>query len=321
MEEKKECEYLLSHRGLCNFGNSCYFNSSIQFLKPIFDNLLHCNIYCHDNLKNAIASYYKTYNDNNLLYKKYNFFAKLMDSRGGQQDSDEAIMFILDEINSQLNDIEKQIFSIGVKYKNLISCKKCKSFKICNDDIDQNDITLISKYFTNGSEKLSNKIVPFNVFLGDILIKEIADESMVMSFKKHQSICNCDDSHIIKQIVLTDMNKFLIIYVNRCNYGSSMKINNRLQIETQFKITTPQSLYDRCSGTNMTDIVHEYILCGIIIHSGCSIHFGHYYAYSKNIATDDWYCCNDSMCYKLENFDVNTIDIQSNCSALLYIKK
>lgn len=47
-----------------------------------------------------------------------------------------------------------------------------------------------------------------------------------------------------------------------------------------------------------------YELYGVIVHSGVSVHGGHYYSYVKN-ASGDWYICNDEKVQKIE--DVNRV--------------
>ena len=312
MEDKK-----IPYLGLSNFGNSCYFNSSIQFLKPVFDTLA-LTIECDQNIFEIVSSYYKNYYNTHHLRNKYNYICNKIKSNYGQQDSDEAILVFLDDILSIPNKDIKKIFDFSIKYKHLVKCSKCKKFKICNDGNDQIDNVLISKYFTQNIH--SHNTTNFNDFLGSILYRENADDDLIKTFK-NETLCTCDNKYITIETVLTDMPKFLIIYINRCSSNVSYKKDNRLQIANKFEITTPKSLEEYCINKNLSNILHTYDLYGIIIHSGRSISGGHYYAYSKNVQTNDWYNCNDSTVTKIDNFNLNDEYIQSNCSALLYIKK
>ena len=307
----------IPYRGLSNFGNSCYFNSSIQFLKPVFDTITLSSNY-DQTVFETLSIYYKNYYNRDQLFNKYRYICAKINSNGGQQDSDEAILVLLDDIISIKNEYIKKTFDFDVKYKNLIKCSKCKKFKICNDGNDQIEVVLISKYFTQGSD-ISYDTVKFSNFLGHVLNKENIDLEFIKTFRNETS-CDCNKNCVMMQTVLTDMPKFLIIYINRCDGINSTKAYGKLQIANQFEITTPESLEKRCTNENFSNKNHTYNLYGIVIHSGRSIHGGHYYTYSKDVQTDEWYCCNDSSVEKINNFDQNREDIQSNCSALLYIK-
>ncbi len=41
-----------------------------------------------------------------------------------------------------------------------------------------------------------------------------------------------------------------------------------------------------------------YLLCGVVVHSGLSVHSGHYVAYVRNSA-GKWYCANDDAVYQV----------------------
>ena len=56
------------------------------------------------------------------------------------------------------------------------------------------------------------------------------------TIKKEQS-CNCDNVGITIQTVLTDVPKFLIVYINRCLYDRQHKLNGKIQIANKFEIT------------------------------------------------------------------------------------
>lgn len=305
------------YNGLHNFGNSCYFNSSIQFLKSIFDTIISSSHELSDDIVKILFEYYEYYYNQNHLLNKYQYICKKIHSNFGQQDSDEAILTIIDDIMSSLNSSSKEIFNIGIKYQHLITCSRCNKFKICNDGNKQIENVIISKYLSTHLK--STNEVPFNKLLGNMLNKEYADDEIIKTFKKEQS-CNCDNVGITIQTVLTDVPKFLIVYINRCLYDRQHKLNGKIQIASKFEITTPSSLEDRCANKPYHDISHKYALYGIIIHTGNTRNSGHYYTYSKNHNTNVWYMCNDKSVHEVENFDPNDSNIQSNCSALLYIK-
>ena len=305
----------LSYTGLYNFGNSCYFNSSFQFLKPLFDTIK-LNSNHTNNVLEILNDYYNCYYNKSFLYTKYKKICKAIHSNGGQQDSDEAILFLLNTILESPNYI-KDTLNISVKYKNLIKCLGCEAYKICNDGKDQIENILISKYFTENTISSQN-VTPFKDFLSNVIKKESADDGKINTFKIETS-CRCTDKKISFQTVLTEMPKFLIIYINRCYYNKSAKNINRLQIAKYFQITTPESLEECCKDNHSKYILNDYHLYGIVIHSG-NKNSGHYYSCSRDVQTNDWYICNDQNVNKIDKFDINNENIQSNCSALLYIK-
>jgi ubiquitin C-terminal hydrolase len=310
--------------GLDNYGNSCYFNSSLQLLKPVFDTLLQ-NFNKYDNdLKNKIVKYYSVYKDNDNLKKMYSYICEKLSSNKRQQDSHEALSVLLDDIVDNMSDENKSIFSVRVKYNNLIRCSNCNEFKICNDGVEQINNYLISYCFTDPNmNRYMNihKQMPFDKFLGSVLIRENIDTSLLNTFRKENKKCNCDIKYLGMQTVLTKMPTFLFVYVNRCSFERQTKIFDKLSISDKFSITTPVSLENRCKYGEKSNVNNTYNLHGIVYHSGKSMNGGHYYSYIKNIIDQSWYLCNDGIVNKINDFDYNDINIQQNCVILLYIKK
>jgi ubiquitin C-terminal hydrolase len=306
--------------GLNNLGNSCYFNSSLQLLKPIFDTLLSkigFNSY-NNQLKNEIREYYNTYTDKDKLKTKYEYICNKLNSNGEQRDCHESLSILLNDIVDKLSENDKSIFSIRVKYNNLIRCSNCSQFKICNNGVEEFDNYLISYCFTNN--KINNNPIPFDKFLGSVLQRECINENLMKTFRQENKKCTCDISNLGMQTVLTNMPTFLIIYVNRCNHIDQSKLFNRLLISENFSITTPESLENRCRNGKKKDVIHTYNLYGIVNHDGGSMNGGHYYTYIKSVSNQKWYLCNDNNISKIKHFDSNDIKIQQNCVILLYIK-
>lgn len=301
--------------GLINFNNSCYFNASLQFIKPIIDKL-YCTYPNDTYIQSLLFNYYKIYTNSSELRNKYIDISTKIKSNFAQEDSCQSLELLLDEIN---NSFKK---NINVEFKQLIRCTQCNEYKILNEERTDTTPILISHELNNVN---NNENILFDKFLGSILTKEQANPSLnaYKEFKKSTN-CNCSEKNIIMQTVLTNMPQFLIINTNRTKFVSinrSIKSKSLLQISNEFNITTPDNLNNRCNGSDSTDISNEFVLSGIIVHSGSSIGSGHYIAYMKDYNTQKWYECNDNSIQHITNFDSNSNEIQSNCHVLLYIKK
>lgn len=294
--------------GLQNFGNSCYFNSSIQLIKPIIDGLSNQMI---DIDTQHLEDYYHTYTNSNNLRKKYIDICHKLHSNGAQMDCGESLRIILDNLGN------KAKYNFSVKFKNVLSCNNCNLHYILNEEREEIDSVLISNALNNVR---NNKLINFSNFLRSVLEKEPTQDTQycLKEFKNYHKKCKCCTDHIVKQVVLTDMPKYLLIDTQRTNfsiYGS--KSSSCLQIAKNFQITTPANLKKKCEKNDSENIINSYDLSGIIVHYG-SIDGGHFFSYVKE--NNIWYKCNDNKISKIIDFNPNVEDIQSNCCILLYIK-
>ena len=295
--------------GFNNIGNSCYFNSALQISRLVFYKLLKDqNIAEKINDKSSPIHLINDVLINNTNYEQlYEYvIKKLKYNRYSQEDSVEAYITILDEINSVITNK----LQICTAFNQLIRCTVCNEFNICDE---QKDPIIISNTLIK-----TNKSSSFSYFLGDGLTKQAISSSKFTC--KCNSKCTTQlDDNIVIQMVLTNMPKFLSIKANRCYPGTLFKNQTPLNIVNDFKITTPENLKDRCLGINKSDIDHKYKLYGLIIHHGMSINGGHYTAYIK--VNDIWYHCNDSHITPEENFNLSDSHIKNNCCLLLYEKE
>lgn len=290
--------------GFNNIGNSCYFNSALQLARLVFMQVVNDqNI--NDKIKDKSSSLYLINNvlANNTNYNQlYDFIIKKLNyNRYSQEDSVEAYTAILDEINEVISDKD----NICTAFSQLIKCTNCNYFNICDE---QKEPVLVSNNLIASNKPASS----FVQFLGNGLKKE----PLSTSYK-----CNCNNHNkdISIQMVLTKMPKFFSIKANRCRYGSSVRNRTILEISDNFNITTPEDLKSYYLGTNRNTIKNKYNLCGIIMHHGTTINSGHYTAYVK--VNNLWYHCNDITVAVDLDFDLNDIDIRSNCYLLLYQKE
>jgi ubiquitin C-terminal hydrolase len=313
---------------LTNFGNSCYFNSSIQFLKPIIDRIVYKlnNTKINskvlpitlNNLYKNIIDYYSYYNNTNLLKNKFISIANKLTNGGIQQDCTEVIRILINEIKDYLPSKLKYLLSIDIKYNKVIRCANCLRFKICNDGIEQTDDMIISKELN----KEYSTIVPFNNLLNDILNCEFIECDSVNEYKRENPKCICNKKEIHIQNVLIDMPEYLIINVNREMYDNNKitKSKNKLEILNSFEITTPDNLKLRCANKQQNNIHHKYKLNSIILHLGNGSS-GHYIIYSKDFKSNSWWLCNDDTITEVPNINLDDEIIQTCCTILLYIKE
>jgi ubiquitin C-terminal hydrolase len=217
---------------------------------------------------------------------------------GSQQDSCEVVQLITDKIKD--NIVDKS--NIIVKFNKLIKCDICSQYKICDD---QNESMFISQ-----SIIMSNSnYIDFNDFISNVLKKE--------SIQGYNFKCDCINPSIDIQVVLTDLPKFLVIKVGRCD-NNLRKINKRLELANNFEITTPMDLKSRCEDIEDYDVKHNYTLCGIILHYGNMLNSGHYVAYIQQ--NNKWFLCDDNNVVEINDFNINDQNIQNNSCVLLYIK-
>ena len=329
--------------GLPNFGNSCWFNSSFQFIKPIMNKLLgkvqrkpgkYYNIFSH-----ILIEYFSTYTNQSKFKNKYIDICARVQSNGGQEDSCESLYLLLEDFGSVVNNY------ISIKYKNVIKCTGCKSYQILNDGVAQCETILISKQLVkhdkNNGYNYNNNHFPisFDKFLSSILTREqVINESLIKNFKLNSnSNCNntsCTNANIQMQTVLTTMPEFLIINTGRTYFANNsyIKSRTRLSIVSKFTITTPLDLDAKYKSNDNTSIDNNYVLCAIIVHLGQGINSGHYICYIRDIkpksnldltsdsTSNSWYLCDDNNINPIANFNLDDKNIQSNCHLLLYIK-
>lgn len=287
--------------GISNIGNSCYFNAALQLCKIICNNILD-----HTNFKNPndeyllnLKNFYDNPFDTNNLKSIYNMTCSNLKYRqGSQQDSCEVVQLITDKIKD--NIVDKS--NIVVKFNKLIKCDICSQYKICNN---QNESMFISQ-----SLIISNSnYIDFNNFISNVLKKE--------SIQGYNFKCDCINPSIDIQVVLTDLPKFLVIKVGRCD-NNLRKINKRLELANSFEITTPMDLKSRCENIEDYDVKHNYILYGMILHYGSMLNSGHYVTYIRQ--NNRWFLCDDSNVVEINDFNINDQNIQNNSCVLLYIK-
>jgi len=287
--------------GLPNFGNSCYFNSIMQLLKPIHDYISNKT----NNIEDLLP-YYESYYNQDKLLEMYVKIMKKLNSNGEQQDAGEALLDIIDK----LNDKYKFFNTI---YNNVIRCNNCKVFRLSERN-DNN--TILSTTELN----FLKEDITFKRLLSCLLKSEINNEQSLINLFREDNKCKCLTNNLTIQMVLVDLPEILLINIGRYNNLTNIKNTSNLTISRYLQITTPKNLNDKLLNLDNTDINNEYELYGIILHLGNSMNSGHYIAYTKNYYTNKWYSCNDYSINELEELDINSDILKKNSYILLYMK-
>ena len=206
---------------------------------------------------------------------------------GQQQDTSEFLIFFLDHLNEQFkslaaNETLSQFASLiknsfGIELTTYCECLSCQN------QTNRRDISfclplILSNTTTSNNSKVSVQTLIDNFFHVETLSSE--NDNMY-------SCTNCQSlQKATKKILFTrdsylnnQAPDFLIFTLNRFIYKQTatggienVKIMEQLDYAKEISINTY---------LNGELIVEEYELISIIVHSGSSIHHGHYYAYVK----------------------------------------
>jgi ubiquitin C-terminal hydrolase len=284
-------------KGIINLGNSCYLNAALQLLLQNIELCLLIIKYGDYSeklqiFKKIIREYYdKSSKDyiNPIEVKKLidERQIEFLDNR--QNDSSEAIVFILDIIESELKNLNKKdeydsLFRINFNQK--IKCKR----KTC--------LSIINKNYNE--EQLYLPVNPDSKSLDDCYNSNYCREMLEGNNQYFCDKCNTK-TNASKKIELLSFSKNLIIGLNRYYYdkksNNCIKINQDIDIPLEWKFNT--------------------ILQGAIIHYG-NTNGGHliYIGKYNNI----WYIYNDCNISEINSID-NLNNLLRKAYWLFYIKQ
>lgn len=219
---------------------------------------------------------------------------------GHQQDSSEFLIFLLDNLNEQL----KQLYKCNETHTTLIQntfgmhlLNECECSN-CHTKTTRTDINFyLPLSFSNeadASKKQSLQHLIDNFFRPEKLSIENGNP---YSCSKCQSLQTASKNIYLTQSQLNQAPDYLIFTLNRFIYKKNndglqnVKLMDQLEYPTQISINT--------LGDNDKLITEYYKIVAIVVHSGSSLHYGHYYSYIINDSCDEenkieWLLANDS---------------------------
>lgn len=279
-------------KGLCNIGNTCYLNASLQLLIQNDDFCKIILIYRHHSpILNDISDFIMQYYINNdssitpIIIKKIIHHHLPQYDNSMQHDASEFILSFFDLIDSEIKKINLSslnLYSIyGIQSKTQFLCKNRHKNNMYENtlllilDLELNDTTL-----TNLIQKYKSK-------------EQLCEQSNNIYLCEH---CNI---HVpaLKKTFITNVSSNLLILLKR------FIIINSEYVKNNANITIP-IIWN-----------NEFKLVGAIIHYG-GIHFGHY-IYLSNI-NNGWFIFDDTNIKEISISDVDSILRYAYC---IYYKK
>lgn len=262
-------------KGFNNIGNTCYLNAALQM---IIHNKDLCNLIINneklnpdfENISNFIKLYYDN-SDNKAITPDYikNLISKNNKEFIGfnQNDSFEFILYFLDYIFETIKNIKSEkIYNVTTKIS--IKCKLLSCLNI-NIHYEKNNFLLLDI-----NDNTNNLDECYRYYKS---IEKLHNDNLYFCEK-------CNSKRIAsKRTEICKWSKHLIIVLKRFNYqGRSQKINKEIEVPIEWR--------------------HDYVLKGIVFHSGST--FGGHYIYIGKY-NNKWFMFNDDCVKEISENQLN----------------
>ena len=318
--------------GLKNFGATCYLNSLFQqmYMNPIFSkDLLSFDFSTVKDFDiNSSVVYNMQLGFANLKYSCLSVyppsefiksFKKAFNGQpiqiGVQQDSDEFLSILCDELEKEAKLFNKENFlnnSFKGKISNeIVSLNKDYPYYSKTDE-DFYRVTLDIKGHKTLQEALDAYIK------GEILDGD--NQYYVEKYKKKLPIRKSSSLKILGNQVIIHLKRFEFDFVTFTNKKLSdylefpFEINFKKWTRAYLRSTDPNLKPELLNITeeekeNLEEEKMNYVLTGILIHSGSSLQSGHYYSLIVDQESGKWYQFNDN---NITEFNIER-DLEKEC--------
>ena len=294
--------------GLCNLGNTCYLNSTLQIMSHIYELNEYLNKYNEDNFNNIIdkhlvIEWIQLYNlmwskDCIISPKRFLYFLKEISlkknalfSGNDQNDAVEYFYFVIDCFHNSLNNTdnlkllktnEKKInesIDIYEKKNKSIIDNLFSSFIINNYINEETSIEEFNKIETNYTIEIIIPNISSSISIEECIHYTFKEENMPDLWFDEKSNTR---KKLIKHTHICYLPQILVLHLKRWDY--TLRKNNKLITYNETIDLYPFTLYNNEHNC-------KYELFGIINHHG-NVMGGHYYSYIKK--NGQWYMYNDT---------------------------
>ena len=318
--------------GLRNFGCTCYLNSLLQqlymmpsFKKDLFNNFIFPeNINYHEDLTYSVIynlqlTFQNLKNGSMDPYPPLRFIRSIKSAFNGepiqlhaQQDSDEFLSILCENLEKEAKKNNKELFlenSIKGKISNQIISLEKDYPHYSETEEPFYRITLDIKGHKNLEDALDAYVK------GEIL--EGDNKYYIDKYKTKISIRKNNSLKILGNVVIIHLKRFEYDFYTFTNYKlhDYLKFPSKINFKkwTRDYLSSNYNIENNNDSFNITeekklnliDDNMDYILTGVLVHSGYNLQSGHYFSYIMDQETGKWYKFNDSM---VTDYNINNLE-------------